>query len=90
MERNLADFFDGGDILKPQISQITLIFRQLQIKGIVIFRTADYADYADFTQIEFLDAPLRQAQGAQGTAHELTWIGWREMDFGHKSFKNLS
>ena len=43
-----------------------------------------------FMQIEFLDAPLRQAQGAQGTAHELTWIGWREMDFGHKSFKNLS
>ena len=35
MERNLVDFFDGGDIMEPQISQITLIFRQLQIKQII-------------------------------------------------------
>ena len=40
-----------------------------QIKGIVIFRTADYADDADFTQIEFLDAQ----------AHELTQMGWRKI-----------
>ena len=56
MERNLADFFDGGDIMEPQISQITLIFRQLRIIGIVIFRATDFADDADFTQIDFLDA----------------------------------
>ena len=35
LERNLADFFDGGDILKPQILQITLIFNKLQILRIV-------------------------------------------------------
>ena len=35
MERNLVDFFDGGDIMEPQISQITLIFRRLQIKQII-------------------------------------------------------
>ena len=64
MERNLADFFDGSDIMEPQISQITLIFRQLQIKGIVIFRTADYADEADFTQIEFLEAPFDASTGS--------------------------
>ena len=36
--------------------QIALIFKQLRIKGIVFFRTADYADDADFTLIDFLDA----------------------------------
>ena len=68
MERNLADFFDGGDIMEPQILQITLIFNKLQILRIVqidFFRTADFADEADFTQIGFLDAHpsmLRHAQ----------------------------
>ena len=72
MERNLADFFDGGDIMEPQILQITLIFNKLQILQIVqidFFRTADFADEADFTQIGFLDAQ----------AHEFLRIGWRKM-----------
>ena len=44
-------------------------------------KTADFADYADFMNRELgesgeflnasFDKPLQQAQGAQGTAHEL-------------------
>ena len=37
----------------------------------MIFWTADFADEADFTQIEFLDAQ----------AHELARIAWREASF---------
>ena len=46
LERNLADFFDGSDIMEPQILRIKLIFNKLQILQI--------------KQIEFLNAQAHE------------------------------
>ena len=50
-------------------SEIYSAFTFSRLGGIWFFRTADYADEADFTQIGFLDAQ----------AHEFLRIGWRKM-----------